>query len=36
MTYNQKISEVLKCNAKFQCRTVAKVRWYWAAVLPPS
>jgi len=26
---NQKFIKVLKCSAKFKCRPVDKIRWYW-------
>jgi len=27
--FNQKFIKVLKCSAKFKCRPVGKIRWYW-------
>ena len=34
--FNQKFIKVLKCSAKFKCRPVGKIRWYWVWCTNPA
>ena len=34
--FNQKFIKVFKCSAKFKCRPVGKIRWYWVWCINPA
>ena len=34
--FNQKFIKVLKCSAKFKCRPVGKIWWYWVWCTNPA
>jgi len=34
--FNQKFIKVFKCSAKFKCRPVGKIRWYWVWCTNPA